>query len=83
MAKTEMMCPFSEMLCIECPQYRGRHFYLCFNDKYRGYLGDQKKAKQRTGLRGVKNFEMPSHLTPSPTWLILNKLIERKYYGNQ
>jgi len=80
MAKFEMLCPFSEKICNECPLYRGRHYYLCFNTKYRGYLADQKKGnKQSTGLRGVKNFDMPENLTPSPTWLTINKLAERNY----
>jgi hypothetical protein len=38
MAKVKMICPFSGKLCKECPVYRGRHYLLCFNKKYRGYL---------------------------------------------
>jgi hypothetical protein len=38
MAKEDMLCPFSGTLCRECPLYRGRHYYLCFSKKYRGYL---------------------------------------------
>jgi hypothetical protein len=36
MAKVMMICPFSGVACKDCPVYRGRHFYLCFNKKYRG-----------------------------------------------
>jgi hypothetical protein len=39
MAKTKMVCPFSNKVCEECALYRGRHYYLCFCTKYRGYLG--------------------------------------------
>ena len=37
-----MMCAFSNKLCEECALYRGRHYYLCFCKKYRGYLGEPK-----------------------------------------
>jgi hypothetical protein len=43
MAKTIMLCPFSYRLCDECPLYRGRHYYLCFCKKYRGYIGESKE----------------------------------------
>ena len=36
MAKEKVLCPFSGQLCKECPLYRGRHYYLCFNKSYRG-----------------------------------------------
>jgi hypothetical protein len=42
MAKIDMFCPFSYKLCAECPLYRGRHYYLCFCKKYRGYIGESK-----------------------------------------
>jgi hypothetical protein len=38
-AKDRMICPFSNRLCEECALYRGRHYYLCFCQEYRGYLG--------------------------------------------
>jgi hypothetical protein len=44
MAKINMLCPFSHRLCDECPLYRGRHYYLCFCDKYRGYIGESKES---------------------------------------
>jgi len=40
MAKIDMLCPFNRRLCDECPLYRGRHYYLCFCEKYRGYIGE-------------------------------------------
>jgi hypothetical protein len=39
MAKTNMLCPFSNRLCSECPLYRGRHYYLSLCQKYRGHIG--------------------------------------------
>jgi hypothetical protein len=47
MAKEDMLCPFSGKLCRECPLYRGRHYYLCFNKKYRGHL---EKPEEATGV---------------------------------
>lgn len=42
MAKTNMLCPFSQRLCSECPLYRGRHYYLSLCQQYRGYIGKSK-----------------------------------------
>ena len=33
-----MICPFSGKYCKECSLYRGRHYLLCFNNRYRGYI---------------------------------------------
>ena len=38
MAKTKMRCPFNDKLCIECQLYRGRHYYLCACQDYRGHI---------------------------------------------
>ena len=38
MAKTPVRCPFNDKLCIECTLYRGRHYYLCNCEHYRGYI---------------------------------------------
>ena len=43
MAKTNMLCPFSQRLCSECPLYRGRHYYLSLCQQYRGYIGKSKE----------------------------------------
>jgi hypothetical protein len=80
MAKKDMLCPFSGDLCKECPQYRGRHYYLCFSSKYRGYLASEEKptgtiVQSRTP---GKRFEIPAPLKPSPTWLAFNDYLERK-----
>jgi len=60
MAKEEMLCPFSGKLCRECALYRGRHYYLCFNKKYRGHLAESGEIPPalRTGSNG--KFKMPS-----------------------
>jgi len=80
MAKTKMLCPFSKKLCFECSQYRGRHYYLCFNTKYRGYLSAPKNERnQESSLRGVMTFQMPAHMSHSATWLTINTLAERTY----
>jgi hypothetical protein len=42
MAKKEMKCPFSGKLCKNCALFIGRHYYLCFNDRYRGYIKNRK-----------------------------------------
>jgi hypothetical protein len=69
-AKEKMMCPFSGGLCKECALYRGRHYYLCFYEKYRGYLGEPgESAKQNPsfvpGTRSNGSFEMPSIIRTS------------------
>jgi hypothetical protein len=80
MAKTKMLCPFTNKLCRECAQYRGRHYYLCYCSKYRGYIGDpEERTEQEPRRREAKEkFDLPSQLTPSPTWLVLNEFAERK-----
>ena len=44
MAKTPMRCPFNDKLCIECTLYRGRHYYLCNCEHYRGYIKPKDKV---------------------------------------
>jgi hypothetical protein len=88
MAKTKMICPFSGELCVECPQYRGRHYYLCFAKKYRGYLEDKEemklKVKDHVGAEGspkvtdTYRLPIPPPLKPSPTWLAFNDYPDRK-----
>ena len=80
MAKTKMLCPFSNEPCRECPTYRGRHYYLCFHDKYRGHLGDFGKKHKPCAWQteSQPKFEMPSPLPPSPKWLAFNDYIQRK-----
>jgi hypothetical protein len=62
MAKVSMRCPFSGVLCKDCPVYRGRHFYLCFCEKYRGCLPEaiQNMPMSRKGSNG--EWKMPSEV---------------------
>ena len=64
MAKIGMICPFSGGLCKECPLYRGRHYFLCFCEKYRGHLDGPGDTTERTtspasGLSPTRRFEIP------------------------
>jgi hypothetical protein len=63
-AKTRMVCPFSGRLCEECSLYRGRHYFLCFCKKYRGYLDGSGETAQRavspaSGFSSPRRFEIP------------------------
>jgi len=59
MAKITMKCPFSGVACKECPVYRGRHYYLCFCEKYRGSLPGAKKELSVSKKGSNRAFEMP------------------------
>jgi hypothetical protein len=59
MAKAKMLCPFSGELCKDCPLYRGRHYYLCFNEKYRGCLIKGEKAPPAPRRNSDSKFEIP------------------------
>ena len=80
MAKRKMLCPFSGDVCRECPQYRGRHYYLCYSRKYRGHLPSEEKPTGTVVQSRIpgKRFEIPPPLKPSPTWLAFNDYLERK-----
>jgi hypothetical protein len=60
MAKTRMMCPFSGGICKDCPVYRGRHYYLCFCEKYRRCLPEAIKDLPVSKKNSNGKFEMPS-----------------------
>jgi hypothetical protein len=67
MAKEKMLCPFSGKMCQECPLYRGRHYYLCFNQHYRGHLkdADETGAVKKDPTQPVWAPEkMPSAVDP-------------------
>jgi hypothetical protein len=59
MAKRKMLCPFSGGLCKDCPLYRGRHYYLCFNEKYRGCLIRGEKAPPASRRNSSSKLEIP------------------------
>jgi hypothetical protein len=58
MARITMKCPFPGVVCKECPVYRGRHYYLCFSEKYRGSLPGAKKDLPMSKKNSNSNFEM-------------------------
>jgi hypothetical protein len=53
MAKSPVRCPFNGRLCIECTLYRGRHYYLCNCEHYRGYIKPVSKANAETKIDSV------------------------------
>jgi hypothetical protein len=59
MAKTSMICPFSGTLCKDCPVYRGRHYLLCYCEKYRGCIPEAIKNLPLSKKSNGK-FKMPS-----------------------
>lgn len=85
MAKEKMLCPFSKKACRECPLYKGRHYYLCYCSKYRGYIEDSESKTKRElakpAINKFKDFEMPPVQKPSPTWLVLNEFAEGEKKG--
>jgi hypothetical protein len=60
MAKIIMKCPFSEKICAECAIYRGRHYCLCFANKYRGHIDSPVNGNTAT----------PFHIDPHPRFSI-------------
>jgi hypothetical protein len=59
MAKTRMICPFSGVMCKDCPVYRGRHYFLCFCEKYRGHLAESGKAPPPSRTSSNGKLEIP------------------------
>jgi hypothetical protein len=57
MAKIDMVCPFSNRLCSECPLYRGRHYYLSLCQKYRGYIGKPKGNTEPSNNHAPVDFQ--------------------------
>ena len=80
MAKTKMLCPFTKELCRDCAQYGGRHYYLCYCSKYRGFIEDPEDRTERESRRreAKEEFDFPAQLPQSSTWLVLNEFAERK-----
>lgn len=53
MAKLPMRCPFNGKMCEECPLFRGRHYYLCTNEHYRGYIKQAEKIETEKQPRHI------------------------------
>ncbi|MBA7608230.1 hypothetical protein ES703_15406 [subsurface metagenome] len=67
MAKEEMICPFTGILCRECALYRGRHYYLCFSKKYRGHIEKSGEATRVSNpvtpeLNRPKKIQIPAKM---------------------
>jgi hypothetical protein len=81
MAKPDMVCPFSKKLCIECAQFRGRHYHFCFAPKYRGFSWDRSKvpASKAGGGKRDNGIEKPPIIPISSKWLTnLEDCIDRR-----
>jgi hypothetical protein len=59
MAKLKMMCPFLGTTCQECAFYRGRHYYLCFAPKYRGYIAGSEETTLTLPLGKTNDQDYP------------------------
>ena len=57
MAKTKMLCPFTNRPCSECAFYRGRHYYLSLCEHYRGYIGEPKSGNNHRRDNRAINIE--------------------------
>jgi hypothetical protein len=67
MAKVKMICPLSGNLCKDCAIYRGRHYFLCFVEEYRGRVdepGEITKTSEALSpeMRSARKFEIPPDL---------------------
>jgi hypothetical protein len=65
MAKAKMICPFSGIICQECPTYRGRHYFLCYCKNYRGFLPEALKNLPLYKAGSNSKFTMPYLPVPS------------------
>ena len=70
MAKTPMRCPFNDKLCVECTLYRGRHYYLCNCEHYRGYIKPKNKVitdgkLESAGFDKIKGLLEPWSVVPN------------------
>jgi hypothetical protein len=77
MAKTPMRCPFNDKLCIECTLYRGRHYYLCNCEHYRGYIKPKDKVNSDRKLDSAGFDKIKALLEP---WSVIpNKVKENAF----
>jgi hypothetical protein len=67
MAKSPVRCPFNGKLCIECHLYRGRHYYLCNCEHYRGYIKPGNKANAEIKIGSVDFKKIKGLLDPWST----------------
>ena len=67
MAKLPVRCPFNGRLCIECTLYRGRHYYLCNCENYRGYIKPNNKINKEIQHETVDFEKIKDLLDPWST----------------
>jgi hypothetical protein len=73
-----MICPFSEKACKECGAYRGRHYFLCYCEKYRGYVKPGTRGRQDFAWRNYDNLNIPLLKITSDPFEDSN--LEKKYH---
>ena len=73
MKRVKMACPITGGKCLECPVYRGRHFYLCFTKDEESLEAIREirnkhrlELEQADGTFGIADF---FNIPDSPTWL--------------
>ncbi len=70
MAKHKILCPISKTACIECAVYRGRHYYLCYSQNYKGTSFDPDRMEELKTAERKKNndktFGMPEKIEVGP-----------------
>lgn len=66
MAKHKILCPISRTACIECAIYRGRHYYLCYSQNYKGTSFDPDRIEELKAAETKENndatFGMPEKI---------------------
>jgi len=69
MAKHKILCPISGSPCIECAIYRGRHYYLCYSQNYKGTSFDPERVRELKASEAKENndktFGMPETIEVS------------------
>jgi hypothetical protein len=75
MAKKPMFCPFTDRICVECPLYRGRHYYVCYCKNYRGYIKSKNEITTENKLE-LADFEKIKKLLEP--WSVTRNMIGDK-----
>jgi len=66
MAKHKILCPISGTACRECAIYRGRHYYLCYSQNFRGTSFDPARVSELKAAeardKNDKTFGIPEKI---------------------
>ena len=76
MAKTRMLCPFTNRPCSECAFYRGWHYYLSLCEHYRGYIGEPKAGNNGCASNNFVDIETFDRLVVP--WLAKYDRVEKE-----